>query len=480
MGGVKFSKLGVVSVKITIGILSWESIDDTKRCLESVYKDIKLLNGKNISTKLVVVDNGSNDGTQNYLRKENIDCLILNETNLGQSIARNQIIKNAEGEYLIIFDCDIMVIPNSCNAMVEYMESHPDTANFGVERDGCTRKIESATKYIERCDTITPAKANRANNGYGIFRMSIFTDYGVAYDENLGVGWGRDDDDLGRQIVNAGFDIESFGNAIFYHNRRSSWRVMERLGMDKNELLNKRKLYLREKYTKGLVSFSVCMANHNCEKYISEAIGSVLSQTVRNFELIIVDDGSTDNSINIIKSFDDERIKLIEHDDNKGYAYALATAMDSAVRDIIVVFDSDDVLRNNALEVVSECYKKNSDCGFVYSQFMYCDEYLKPVKTGYCKQIPEGKTAMAIDCVSHLKTFKRKDYLKSAKIDRSVCSAVDKHLVYIMEEVTNFKFVDEILYYYRHRKGNMSEDKRGQKEWHKKVIAMAEQGRDGN
>lgn len=61
---------------------------------------------------------------------------------------------------------------------------------------------------------------------------------------------------------------------------------------------------------------SVVMPTYNVEKYVAEAIESVLNQTFNNFEFIIVDDGSTDSTKSIIQSFKDNRIKLIENEHN--------------------------------------------------------------------------------------------------------------------------------------------------------------------
>lgn len=58
------------------------------------------------------------------------------------------------------------------------------------------------------------------------------------------------------------------------------------------------------------------MPTYNAEKYVAEAIESVLNQTFNNFEFIIVDDGSTDSTKSIIQSFKDNRIKLIENEHN--------------------------------------------------------------------------------------------------------------------------------------------------------------------
>ena len=73
---------------------------------------------------------------------------------------------------------------------------------------------------------------------------------------------------------------------------------------------------------------SIITASYNYSKYISETIKSVQTQTYSDWELIVVDDASTDNSVEIIRSFcDDKRIKLICHDKNKGLSKVIQTGL---------------------------------------------------------------------------------------------------------------------------------------------------------
>ncbi len=116
-----------------------------------------------------------------------------------------------------------------------------------------------------------------------------------------------------------------------------------------------------KQYNSDTISFSILMANYNNGKYIKEAIESVISQTFPKWELIIVDDCSTDNSVVIIKSFlSENRIKLIQHKKNMGYGGSLKTAADNASNKFISILDSEDKLHENALEIMSESYRKSS------------------------------------------------------------------------------------------------------------------------
>ena len=89
---------------------------------------------------------------------------------------------------------------------------------------------------------------------------------------------------------------------------------------------------------------------YNCERYIELAIRSVLKQTYANFELIITDDGSTDNTVEEIKKFKDPRIKLIVDGKNWGISYRLNQQIDKAKGTFFVRMDGDDIMFPNRVE----------------------------------------------------------------------------------------------------------------------------------
>ena len=96
---------------------------------------------------------------------------------------------------------------------------------------------------------------------------------------------------------------------------------------------------------------TVIMANYNTPiKYLKESIDSVLNQSHSNFELIIVDDCSTDDSFECIKNFSDERIVVLRNDENKGPAYTRNRGLEIAQGKYIAVMDSDDISEPNRFE----------------------------------------------------------------------------------------------------------------------------------
>ncbi|QNK77416.1 glycosyltransferase family 2 protein [Winogradskyella sp. PAMC22761] len=108
---------------------------------------------------------------------------------------------------------------------------------------------------------------------------------------------------------------------------------------------------------------SVCIPVYNREKFIKAALKSVLNQTYQNFEIIVVDDGSSDNSVTIIKSIKDTRIKLFKNAVNKGVVFTRNVGLEKASGDFIAVLDSDDTWEANKLQKQIDFFKVNPDYG---------------------------------------------------------------------------------------------------------------------
>src|SRR5690554_3195610 len=116
-----------------------------------------------------------------------------------------------------------------------------------------------------------------------------------------------------------------------------------------------------EQELEGQPEVSVITANYNCERFIEATIKSVLSQSFANFEMIIVDDCSTDRGVEIIRKYCslDPRIKLIELQQNSGPAVARNVAIEVARGRFLAFLDSDDQWTPDKLEIQIDFMKKN-------------------------------------------------------------------------------------------------------------------------
>jgi glycosyltransferase involved in cell wall biosynthesis len=111
---------------------------------------------------------------------------------------------------------------------------------------------------------------------------------------------------------------------------------------------------------------TVFMAAYNAAKFITEAIESVLNQTFKDFELLIVNDGSTDETVAIISKFQDPRIRVIHNDRNRGLVFTRNVLLKEARGEYIAILDSDDIAIPNRLALQYEHFKKHPDlalCG---------------------------------------------------------------------------------------------------------------------
>lgn len=119
--------------------------------------------------------------------------------------------------------------------------------------------------------------------------------------------------------------------------------------------------------------FSVVMPIYNVEKYIRNAIESVLSQTYPHFELICVDDGGQDSSMDIVRSFDDPRIRIIRQK-NRGLAAARNTGINHSRGLFVALLDSDDYWHRDKLLIHLAHFRQNPKLGVSYSPSLFVDD----------------------------------------------------------------------------------------------------------
>ena len=120
------------------------------------------------------------------------------------------------------------------------------------------------------------------------------------------------------------------------------------------------------------IKITVLMPAYNASNYIGEAIESVLKQTFSDFELLIIDDGSTDNTAEIVQGFKDSRIVFIQQK-NAGIALALNAGLQAARAEYIARFDADDICYPNRLEMQYEFMMNNPGYIVVGSDVDYVD-----------------------------------------------------------------------------------------------------------
>lgn len=154
---------------------------------------------------------------------------------------------------------------------------------------------------------------------------------------------------------------------------------------------------------------TVVMPNYNGNRFVEQAIDSVLSQTYQNFELLVVDDCSTDDSLQLIrrKAQGDSRISIIALEKNSGVANARNVGIKEAKGEYIALLDNDDLWTSDKLERQLAIAKNGAD--IVYCSYDFVDEWNNTIKKPFI--VPEQTnfnkmlTSSVISCsTSFIKT----------------------------------------------------------------------------
>src|SRR5579862_9209527 len=120
---------------------------------------------------------------------------------------------------------------------------------------------------------------------------------------------------------------------------------------------------------------SVLMPAYNCERYLAAAVESILSQTFRDFEFVIIDDGSTDGSAQILDRFaaSDKRVRVF-HQQNTGYVIALQNGLKLCTGEYIARMDADDIALPTRFEKQYDYFLRNPKTALVGCDFFDIDE----------------------------------------------------------------------------------------------------------
>lgn len=139
---------------------------------------------------------------------------------------------------------------------------------------------------------------------------------------------------------------------------------------------------------------TVLMSVYNGEKYLREAVDSILEQTFKDFEFLIVNDGSTDKTAEILKSYQDPRIKIINNEKNIGLTKSLNKGLKVAKGEYIARQDADDISLPERLKKEVEFLEQNINVGLVGTDYLFINE--------------KGKMVHIVKCLNGSKELKEK------------------------------------------------------------------------
>jgi glycosyltransferase involved in cell wall biosynthesis len=204
------------------------------------------------------------------------------------------------------------------------------------------------------------------------------------------------------------------------------------------------------------MKISVCIATYNGEKYIKEQLLSILNQIDSTDEVIVSDDSSTDKTIDIIKSFDDSRIKIFENNTFFNPVFNFENALNNCTGDLIFLSDQDDIWHAKKVLIVKKYLEKwdviVTDCAIINENgSIVSDSFfdLNKSKKGLFSNII--KNSYLGCCMA----FRRSAMDEALPFPKNI-PMHDIWLGFVFELFCKVKFLDMQLIYYRRHGGNAS------------------------
>lgn len=207
---------------------------------------------------------------------------------------------------------------------------------------------------------------------------------------------------------------------------------------------------------------SIIMNCHNGDQYLKKSIKSVLNQSYKNWELIFWNNNSQDQSKEILLSFKDKRIRYFENYKTAKLYKARNLAINESKGELICFLDTDDWWVKNKLKKQVECFKKDDNLNFVYSNYYYYDQKLKQSKLASKKNLPKGKITQDLlneYVVGVLTVMLKKDVFKKKKFSNNYSIIGDFDFFLNLSLRQNFLSLQAPLAYYRQHSKNYSKIK---------------------
>lgn len=205
-----------------------------------------------------------------------------------------------------------------------------------------------------------------------------------------------------------------------------------------------------------IYKISVIMPAYNAEKYIGEAIESILNQTYKDFEFIIINDGSTDGTEDIILSYDDPRIVYLKNEENSGIVASLNNGLKYAKGQYIARMDADDIALLERFEKQVDYLENNQNVGVLGTGILIFGDDITDRVRLFNQNSEELKIELLFcPCVAHPTVMFRKDILESNAIHYDFdCVGAEDYCLWIelFDKCDFMNLPEPLLKYRKHEK----------------------------
>jgi len=380
--------------RVSIVVVTYNSSPTIRECIESL-----LCSGDNVPFELILVDNASKDNTveicDEILRGTDVFYkIITNSKNAGFSAAVNQGIQESTGEYIVLLNPDVVVFPGWLSRLLAHFRDSKIgavgplsdyVAGLQKIQFHCDSRELASIKSFEEADRIV-AQKNQGKSvetklliGFCLMvRRDTFHKVGLL-DEKLFLG--NDDLDLSWRIREAGYKLLVASDVFVHHEGQVSFRseapIKTKLLVQEstNYLFSKLLKYYKSKvpspqelwgidwFTPYRFLTSIIILTRNNLEYTKMCLESIRRYTPEPHEIIVVDNGSTDGTIEYLEAQED--VKLIKNGLNLGFALGNNLGLREARGEYIVILNNDTVVTEGWLTRLINSAQSNPQVGIV-------------------------------------------------------------------------------------------------------------------
>ncbi|MCW8930266.1 MAG: glycosyltransferase [Gammaproteobacteria bacterium] len=454
--------------------------------------------------EVIIADDGSSDHIINVLDKYKgyLNIRYVRQEDLGYrlSAVRNLGIKAARADYIFVLDCDVIPPENFIETFMNYFYVTDQAVLFGLRKNVSTNNYQDddllekpelieqlpeikSTNSVANWQTVDgrsfdwrlPILASTNNLKETLFPFELFSGGIIAFpktsiqevgyfDEDF-QHWGGEDVEFGYRLYNQGYYFIPIMGCTCFHqelpenknneqiDREAGLKITRPILQQKCPIPSIRHYTSNKKYQVPKVS--IFIPSYNNGEYIKEAVDSVLKQTFTDLEVIICDDGSTDDTVHILNKYYNQESRVHWFSQaHSGIAAASNRAISKCRGMYIGQLDSDDMLEPGAVDILVNFLDKNN-VGAVYSRYNWVDRSGIFMRKHDSSHFTREHLMVAMICTA-FRMFRKRDWMHTSGYDESMKNAVDYDMMLKLSEVCNIAYIPELTYKYRYHGRNTS------------------------
>jgi chondroitin synthase len=481
--------------KVSIVIPAYERVNLLKNTLATIIRQDYPLD----LIDVVIVDDGSKESNCEFVFNEfssKINLYLAKQVHKGYGLcrARNLGARSAQGEILFFLDSDILLPSNFIRTLMSFHHVSDDCTLLGIRRFINSESVEIEDlisgkllpEDIKKCEPANPhlqkfkdemgvsidwretdfQENNNLKSATNPFRYFGGGHASISKDKFIEIGgfdesfseWGNEDQEFAYRLWSRGQYFIPLLNIYDFHQEEPSKQIDQSYKLDQNTRTHKLLISkcpdfsVRKKDKKNdfeIPLFSIYIPAYNVESYIEACIESAINQTYKDFEIVVVNDGSTDNTLKILQKYNKHpKVKIISKT-NGGRGSASNKAIQNASGEYIVQLDSDDILYPDALEKLADFFSKNIEIECVYTNYTLIDKDGNKIGDGWSPPNFDRYDNLVGMSMPHLRSFRRGLYYRTEGFDEALTNAVDYDFFLKLSTVTKISHLNDALYYYR-------------------------------